>query len=474
MIYLQQLLNNVSPDELSTLKEMEQTGTETKVFDYILNQKDDFAVSEAAEQLELSKVHFRKTHSILLQKAYDILEPKGGLELLRLLARRNVHSQVKHELGKLEKQYLAENEHEKLKELFYNAVELFLNTNLSEFNIDFVNELAVKYKEYAKDEPYYKKLIPELLVMYYEQSIYSRKYASTDQVRIDFFKKVKERSKHFKEHLLNSNDPWAEFWYYNQTSHYYEQSSRDIENIRKYMRKAIETIDKKPEIFPLQYKILTNLNLGMSYYDSSDFEEAEKIFTKIFDTYPENLRGSIFFVDAFIQLNIAIGKNEKAKELIFFYYNYDQEKPYEYSGKHFGPLSILGLVYFLEDQLDLGYKCVQTAQQICVKSSYYYIESMIRIFENSYFFLTGEYDLAEQLTSKNIKYHQYKKCGEEGDFFIGYHKLIKAFIKCKFDNKKPSKKFEAIYKGWQEAEFRFIGKLLEKMRNSSGLDNWGN
>lgn len=473
MIYLQQLCKTISNTELNLLKEAGFKGLEAKVFAYILKQADSFTVAEAAAELGLSEVHFRKTHSSLLHKTYNILAPEGGLKLLQFLARRNVHNQVKHELGKLEKKLLAENNAAELERLFYNAAELFLNMDLSVYDIDYLNTIVEKYKLYGKNEAFYKQLIPELHVLFYQQSVFSRKYASTDQKRIDFFKSVPEKTAYFKKHLIGSGDNWAEFWFYNHLAHYYEQSDReDIEKRRESLILSIATIEKEAEIFPIEYKILSNLNLAMSYYDSSEYLAAEKIFNNIFQLYPEKLRGSIFYVDSFIQLLIAIGENKRAQEKLFYYYAYNADKPYVYEGNNFAPLSILGLTYLLDNDFEKGYKCVQRAQQLCVKSSFYYIESMIRILENSYFFLVGEYDTAEQLTTKNIKYHQYKKNGEEGDFFIGFHKLIPAFIKYKFENKLPNKNYEHLYRAWQEGEFRFLGVLLEKMKLQVGLKNW--
>ncbi|MEX0812625.1 MAG: hypothetical protein WD048_10450 [Chitinophagales bacterium] len=472
MIYLQELLHALYSEELEKLKSLHLRGVEAKVFEYVKSQDTSFSVPEAANSLDISEAHFRKVHSKLLQKAYDKLVPEGEVKLLHFLSRRYLHNQVKHELFKLEKKLLESSDKNGLEHLFFNAVELFLNANLEIYDANFLKELRKKYTQYGKEQAEYKHVIIELQEYYNKVSYISRKYAVTDQKRIDFLKDIDQKLNYFEQQLLSVVDPLAHFWFYYFKVHYYENSGVRREKKQALLYKVIEVYDKNSHCFPEYFKINPTLNLALTYYDQSDFELAYKYFEKIFTQYPEWMKGAIFYVDIFIQLHIAMGKYAKAGELIYFYYRFDKQKPYKYNGKNFGALSILGLVYLLEENYETAYKCIQKAQQLCVKTNFYYLESMIRIFENAYFFLIDDFVVSEQLTAKNIKFHQYKKCGAEGDFFMGFHRLITAFSKYKFDHKIPNEKHKLFYKQWQSSEFAFIGQLLKKMKNEIDLKNW--
>lgn len=459
-------------EDKELIRDLELKGVEKKVFDYTKSQKEDFSVADASNELQISEAHFRKAHSSVLQKTYKHLVPEQGIPLLRFLSRRQLHKQTYHELYKLEKKHLKAENTAELEKLFFNSVELFMNSDLSYFKPGFSTSLRNKYKTYGKDEPEYKHTILELQELYHEISVYSRKYALTDPNRIQFIKNIDKYSDYFKDKLLSTDIPEANFWYYYFMAHYSDNIENSLQQKLHYLEKAGEICDSNPGIFPEYYYINIKLNTALCYYDNSDFDHSYQVFNKVFEENPKWVKTSIFYMDIFVQLNIALGKFQAAKELLYLIYKFDQQKPWEYNGKNFGPLSILGLILLLQDEYEDAYKCIQKAQQLCVKTSFYYLESLIRILENSYFFLIGSYDIAEQLTSKNIKFHQYKKAGEEGEFFASFHKLIKEFSKYKYQDKLPASKYKTMYNKWMEAEFAFIGQLLKKMKTQAALNSW--
>ncbi len=467
MKYLLLLLGNLRQGHWARLKDLKLTNKEQEVYDYVMNNllTTPQTFTEIADLLKTSEGSLRKTTSLLLDKILYQLEPNGGMDLYRTLANVYAHGLLRHEIKKEEKKLLASDNTTQLAELYYNTPELFLNGYVTVYDLDYFNDVIEKYKSLGAATAV-GVAVMEIQVLKMRVILAERGTTkeSEEYIRLggEILKEIEKKSS-----LLEKGfDPVLAYWVDRMKGEYAEHFGKTDKPAIHYWNKLLDIYDKYREHFTIRYGLYPKLNIGLDHYDNSRQEEAFTIWNGLWEEQRENMMASIFFCDIFSQLCIALGKYELAEDVIFACYPFDREKPYATERKDYLPLASLSIIAIMKEDYDLAFQNLQSAIQKLEKSTFFILDVMLRIIENSYFFLTGDDEITVNLVTKNLKFYQYRTGGGETDLFKSFHQLTRSFLKMKYEDVKLSEEQEKFYQEWQQGEFAFLGILLTKMRAS--------
>jgi len=90
-------------------------------------------------------------------------------------------------------------------------------------------------------------------------------------------------------------------------------------------------------------------------------------------------------------------------------------------------------------------------------------EVQIRIYENIYFYLSGDIDFAKQLVSANLKFCEYQKIAERNPQAQLVFDIINACIKASlYEKSLPDDTMQAL-ENFQKGTLAIFGRLLMRM-----------
>lgn len=471
MLYLQLLLNRLSTEEIEQLQKLKKTNTESKVFEYILEKKQQelSKITAMAKDLEMSSAHFRKVSSTLLQKCYQELNHHSNI--IQYLCSKNLHLNAMHEIKKEEKRLLKSKNTEALSLLYYSTTKLFMNTDFSDYDDDFIHENIQKFETLCPNRPE-KLLIMKIQAAFMKINRIVAAPIPNEAERKKIQRQFEEEFQTFEHFLAHRIVPELQFeakwWVLYFEAEYYYRVALDIEKCTALYLNMIELYEqnKHKNVFGNPHKINPSLRISLIQYRNSKFEEAFEQIHQLFEEFPDILRRNLFWVDMLVQLSITLEKFDFAKQLIFKYRPHDAQNPGTFYQINDDVAIYLANIELLNGHYEEAFGKIQEAKIGMDKSSFFWIDTQLRLLENTYFFITGKELIADDLVTKNLKFYNYHKEKKDIHLFKDFHRIIRFYIRNPFEQKELPSNLKTSFNQWQKGELAFLGKLLQLIQNS--------
>ena len=476
MLYLQLLLNRLSTEEIAQLQQLNKTNIESKVFQYILEKKQQELpkITAMAKDLEMSSAHFRKASSTLVQKCYQ--ELNDDQDIILYLCSKNLHINAMHEIKKEEKRLLKSGNTGALSLLYYSTTKLFMNADFSDYDDDFIHDTIQKFEVLCPDRPE-KSLIMKIQAAFMKINRIVATPIPNEAERNKIQRQFEQDFKNFEHLLAHRIIPELQFeakwWVLYFEAEYYYRVALEIEKCTALYLDMIELYEqnKHKNVFGNSHKINPSLRISLIQYRHSKFEEAFQQIHQLFEEFPDIFRRNLFWVDMLVQLSITLEKFDFAKRLIFKYRPHDAQNPGTFYQVNDDVAMYLASIELLNGQYEDAFWKIQEAKIGLDKSSFFWIDTRLRLLENTYFFLIGEEVIADDLVTKNLKFYNYHKEKKDISLFKDFHRIIRFYIRNPFQNKELPSDLKTSFNKWQKGEFAFLGKLLELIRNSRNPQN---
>lgn len=451
MKYLREFVKKNSAENFDILIAHSFSDTEKDLLLHYRQDTQDEADSYIANKLEIKISTLKKSQSKLLKEAIEILSSDHIMDQMAFLSHVNCHRILLHFAKKKITQLKKENNIELLAKLYLNIPYHLLSSVITDYNI----------KDLKKFREEYKKLKPGLSFDSVKQEIlvYILEF-------MQFNKITAKEEKLFKEHCLiidTLDNKELEFWKNKLIGDYYHFT--DEEKFLDIVKKNFDLVNKNE--FNFNKKLIVNSKLQYCFYliSKNEFQETYSFFHQLIKEYPDELGfgKGLRYVDLISQVCIVLGKYEEAKKWIFSAYPIEDEEPGKFAEMYFGNTTILALIDILEDNLEKAYKKISVAKIGLKKQYFIFLDALLRIVEQAYYLKMEDFDFADSLYQKNLKFYQYHQV-EDLKVMEGAHKILSAYAKQAFDKKPLSDKVRNYQDELNSGDFAFVGHFIEKLQ----------
>ncbi|HYF03793.1 MAG TPA: hypothetical protein VEC36_10485 [Patescibacteria group bacterium] len=464
MNYLHELINVLKDEELEKVHSLEIPQRQRDVLHTMLSfrHRELPGVPELLKALDMSSQHFYKVNSVLLDKCYEALVPQRGLQLLTFLTIKDLYRHLYHEVRMQEKKLL-KGSSETDAEFYRQCFELLQGQSVKNFNEKVIRDFGAKYLSVKKDKTLGDELYVEVLLLRSEiVTISARGQNEQEQQRI--LKILTGLEERFK----NVAHPLAQFWYHHALAQYYAAMHQDDDfahHMLEHLLKALELCDGVPEMCKGGERAITVSKIAEAYYAESNFEKAFAMYDELFKSGEIELQKRFYHTTKFVQICIILGKYARAEELLddqFGLYIASREKAMTTMGSISYAKLYLASGNFLKakEYIDLGF-------ELNTKNYYVQYEIELRNLQNTYFFLKEEWELAEDLARRNLKFLTGKGFRLETSAYGYFYKMVLAFMNMRLHKAKFPQNLEKRFQQYQYSYFAVYGKLLKIMRENT-------
>jgi hypothetical protein len=396
-------------------------GKEKLVLDYTRKflEKEMPDIPQVAVTLNISETHYYKINSILLRKAYTLLVPRQGTELLQFLKRKNLFNLLRHEILFQDKKTVSKLTAPEQEKFFLSCFHYLIDLPYKYYDKKLITTFGKKYIDSRQD----KTGSDELYIKFHTLFADLNRIAAKKNPRKFLNVTLEELLKYEKE-LEASRHHLATYYLYRSICSYYSYYDKNPQKVLEYIKKAILLEDQIASFFPIDISLFLQLLLADALFANNNIEEAENIYKKAFEQgVDENIYGYYFHCEQYVLVSIIRKKFTQAKELL--------DKVFQPCINNrldiYATRGAMCYVKFYLSTADLkkALAYLNVAKVNNEKTFYLPFDVQLRVLENIYFFLKKDYDFSFQLANKNIKF---LKAQEQTDIFENYLLLWKTII----------------------------------------------
>ena len=412
-----QLLTALSTSEKEKISSSHFTPIEERVFRVLISDTGSQNEAELVKGLGLTRSHFQKTCSVLLQKAYTVLEPRGGKYLLRYLARKSIPHIYYAEVLRQEKIIAPLLSPEDRENFYFIAFHYSTACPIDDKCLAKMQFYGKKYLSAIVKKHPFDSLAVELRCAEY-------KFFSDDTNAEINAAEVEEYYSYLlsvKKKLGRSRHRLAWFYlslgfmgYHQRFSHSTEDYLHSIDQLQYWRPKLIEEVSPENKLFDLVLK-------GKALTEGQKYEQAFPILLEAIEktTYPyPPLTSKTFIISA-----INTGHYSKAEHILSQLLASPTQYSYEQT---FCYMSLIQC-----SLLQGRYKAVpHLFAEIYRQNGILYNEAddiIIRIYETIFSFLQDDLVTAETVAKKNIQWLNRRK---NLDRLSGEKHLLQSLKEC--------------------------------------------
>jgi hypothetical protein len=400
MSWLHILFNSLNDTELAAVESIRLIGREREVFTYLLSfrNKELPDTEERYKVLDLTSTHYYKINSILIQKCFNKLVPAGGMALLEFMKRKNLFTLLKHEISTNEKtlvQHLSLKEKEKF---YLECFRMLIDLPFKFYDAEIVDQFGEKYLEskttLSESDKYY--------VRFHKLFADANRFAARKNPAKAFKLTVKDLQK-YEQELTGTTHYVALYYLYRTFCSYYTFYENLPEKQLEYLNKAISLKDKIAYFFPINIGQFLNLMYADALFNNLEPLEAFKIYDNVFNEgIDQSMYGYFYHCENYALLAMVNNEYDKAQAVL----DKNFANIIEYDKDIYATRGALAYakLYLSKGDFKLALKYINAAKQINEKAFYVPFDMQIRMLENIYFFLKGDFDFALQLANRNLKF----------------------------------------------------------------------
>lgn len=446
MNYLFKYICLLTQQEQAMLATMQVTEREQQVLQALLGIADSKKLHKAAilQQLGMSATHFDKLCSLLLDKAYAVIVPNGGTELLYHLNRRTAMSHFYHQMKRQEKQLLASSvSATELSAFYFQCFTLLHRTSYKYYDETLARKVGNKYltaKPSATlgDEAFVEACL--LTAHIYKTAALGRGKRLAESIEQQLTTLANRVAQLDEEENVQTHHQLNKTW-----TTFYTVIDSIPEQRLQYLERTAELCERYPEELSVEEKVLILCRIAEAHYAACRFEKAAALYGGLFAAYPTIAIQNFYHTTKYVQILIILERYDEAEQLLQQCFGVLVENK-EPTMTTMAAISYAKL-YLRLQQLERAKKFIDLGFECIAKNFYIQYEIELRILETVYFSLIGESEFTEELSTKHLKYLQSKGFTlGTSRYYPWFFTLVLAFITEKSGVKKLTKKLEAKLK----------------------------
>lgn len=450
MRYIRELIKKIPESDFSLLQAYAFSNTEKELIAHYRNDKEEDTDDFLAAKLLIKVSTLKKLQSNLLVDIINVLASEDIFDQTAYLSSVNCHKLLIHIARKKINESIKEENTELLAKIYVDIPYKLLSSVLTDYNI---KELKKYKKEFQRLKPgkSYESVKLEILLYileFMQINTLSEKYKAWLE---DTIKKID-----------TLGNPELEFWKNKLIGDYYELI--DEEKYFEIIKANMELVNQN--LFDFNKPLIINSKLQYCFYliHNNRFQETYDFYNQLEKEYPDTVGTgkSLRYNDMISQVCIVLGKYVEAREFILKGYPIEDEEPGKFAEIYFGNTTVLAMLDILEGNLEKAYKKISAAKVGLKKQYFIFLDSLLRLVEQAYYFKIKDYDFMDSLYQKNIKFYKYHDTADL-EVLLSAHKIITAYAKQDFDKKQLSEKYVDFQNELNQGEFAFIGHFIKNL-----------
>ncbi len=458
MSMLSDFLRTLREEELSVIRKMKTTKRENEVLQSTLQQVMQNACDDTLlqKELKISKTHFDKSNSLLLDKCYNALTDGSDTKVLYLLWEKGLKSLMLHEV-KLREKKLLKGSRKKLASFYRLVFGICIRLPVLNGKIIMAEHYGKKHLA-ALGKPTQEQQY-EIWLQYLFSTIF---YYSSNGKAAEYGPWTIQEINKWEKKLEGKKYAVCNFFFQLCRASYYEFYTSDFPNLLGSLQNCLCEYKHGAERVGENYKIYVETKLANAYCHGSHFADALQIYRDAFKKYQEQLSRNAYHPLMFSVIAIINGAYEEAEGMMNKHllakiektpedpFNFDVERNYAV------------LYMYVGDMKRAGYY-IQRGQR-WDKTKFNFLGDVLqRVVHNIYYLLAGDIETAASLLRKNIRFLNAKPQDGITTEYRKPFEVIADIIKIK-KGKKPSKDFETKMDEVQKGLMKLYGGLLKKVR----------
>ncbi|MFN8310023.1 MAG: hypothetical protein U0T73_08670 [Chitinophagales bacterium] len=461
MSYLYEFIRSLNAKDKLRLENLPLIGKERDVVDYLLEGKDPVLdIPKACTDLHLSRSHFDKISSLVLNKCYADFVPEGGATLVSKLVARGLVRHALHQVKQIEKGWKEWPPEQEERRFFYEKVfrTICRLPAQTEGKMEMVEQYAKLFLQQFTDQK--QKAIADVfarsrkLICEVEREGVTKKteLATVRKAIEKKLTKLKNDGDALKDGFAICQANMANIFYYNLIDP--EKSLPFLEESLHWLPSLTTQLDESERInFHLKY--------GECLFFLSRFEEAFKVFEPFFENEEAHRKIVNAMRSKYIQICMITGRLQEAENELQYVYSLSSEEQVH----QFTLMYVLNSIklYLLWDKYERAFDYLQLMKNRLVKNVLVNYEVEMRNLEAVYFFLMNDYDFAIYIAKKNLKFFASRREMADSPQVGNFSRLLIKMAQQK--KKKDSYNFRSDerFEMYQHRELAFYELVLEKM-----------
>ncbi|MBP7389043.1 MAG: hypothetical protein KA841_01490 [Chitinophagales bacterium] len=456
MSMLSDFLRTLNEDELAKIRVMKTTLRELDVLQSTLHQVKQNTCDDAVLQkkLQISKSHFDKANSVLLDKCYNTLTDGSDNKVLYILWEKGLKSIMLHEVKLREKKLLSGSK-KKLAAFYRLVFGICIRLPVLNGKIILAEHYGKKHLA-ALGKPSQEQQY-EIWLQYLFATIFY--YSSNGKMNEYGPWTVQELNK-WEKKLKGKKYAVCNFFYHLCRASYYEFYTSDFPNLLSSLQSCLCEYKHGAERVGENYKIYVETKLANAYCHGSHFADALNLYRDAFNKYNAQLSRNAYHPLMFSVIAIINGAYDEAEGMMNKHllskiektpadpFCFDVERNY-------------AVLYMYKKDFKMAGYYIQRGQQ-WDKTKFNFLGDILqRVVHNIYYVITNDIHTAASLLRKNIRFLNAKPQDAITTEYRKVFDVIADVLKIK-KGKKPGKDFETKIDGLQKGIMKLYGGLLKR------------
>ena len=432
---LEQLLRSLSADELAKLrKELVLPARSQKIFEYFQNESPAPTTRELCGEFGLTKSNLYRLCSEITNECVSILAISGEFPKLEFFKKKFLVKQFTAELARTETKLLQEADADVLERYYDLAFTGMMGFPVTQIDMSLVKSYGMKWHLAMRNPPVDHELEIELRILFIRiGALPIWKKMNVDMMRALSRSLLDEVSRRASV----TPNPVARYFYYQS-----EWKAANYDKVvgkerTKWIERSLEIIAAHESSFPPASLDTTELQLA--YERAMYCGEIEVGYERFKRSYcgqvPDTSRNSLFIL-RYIRLSIMARQFETAKEILGVL----EAHPYVRMtlGIYQPYLHLRSTLHVLEGEIEHAERLNAISHALNVDENFFLsYEVEIRELELICAYKRNNFELAELLIARDLKWLQSRKYSLSQSAWPYFYHTVKAFIMYKMTGDKP-------------------------------------
>ncbi|MFN8285607.1 MAG: hypothetical protein U0V74_02585 [Chitinophagales bacterium] len=458
MSFLLELVRTLKKEEVQKLLLMPVKGREEEVLQKTLSYRTttDEVDSKIQEELGLSKSHFDKINSVLLEKCFGYLTDGSDAKVFTLLLQKQLLDLLYHEIKMREKAQLKTGKEKEIREFYLQAFLATRKIGVNKLDLALVSKYATEYLKHFPKAGLEDKA--EIWLMYEHSALfYNSVMGNSVSYEPQFWKVIHKWEKELKGKNLHR----ANFHLQLAKANFYDFCSSDGDNLINSLETALQEFEAAKGGVPQALKMYAFTKLAKAYCQTDQFEKALETYKESFAIWPD-LKRNVYHPVMFAVIAIINHRFTEAEQML----NENTREVLTHRtdmGMFFNIARNYAVLHIHKNEFDKALEYIHMFLQVNRVETDLLGEILNRIVQNAYFAAIGDWETALSLVKKNKKFLANKPSSSMITEYEKFFNLLRSIIKHRANGDKLPVDFEEQMAAYQRNIAKLYGDLLLKV-----------
>lgn len=458
MSFLLDLLRALNKEEVQKMLLMPVKGREEEVLQKTLNYRNISSEvdGEIQQQLGLSKSHFDKINSVLLEKSFAFLTDGTDQKIFTLLLQKQLTDLLYHEMKMREKALLKKGTEKELRDFYLQAFLAARKVGVNKLDISLLRKYGAEYLKHFPKAGLQDKA--EIWLMYEHTALFYNSVMGTfASYEPEFWKSINKWERELKGKKLHR----ANFHLELAKANFYDFCTSDADNLIKSLETALKEFEAAKGTVPQPFQLYTYTKLAKAYCQGDFFEKALDTYREGMRKWPE-LKKNIYHPVMFAVIAIINHRFDEAQDML-------DENTKDVIlhrtdiGMFFNVARNYAVLHIHKNEFDKALEYIHMFLQVNRVETDLLGEILNRIVHNAYFAAIGDWETALNLIKKNKKFLANKPQSVMITEYDKFFNLLRLVVRHKAKDEKLPADFDEQMSAYRRNIAKLYGDLLLKV-----------